>query len=74
MELYDAMTEGKGLSKVLTKRLKDAGIGRKHTTRNGVNFYFYIVNSLVHYAKHESSGGFENIGSGGFKAVEIRGI
>ena len=48
-ELYDVVTEGQGSARTLVKALKDAGIGRSHTTSRGANVFFYYRPDIHNY-------------------------
>lgn len=50
-QLYDMMTEGNGSYRVVVKMLKGSGLNRSHTTRNGMNQFYYFVPNL-HKAKN----------------------
>lgn len=72
--LYEQLTEGQGNSRALTKALKDAGIGRSHTTRRGENCFFYHIHDLHKYQLNNASEEFEAVNTGGFTGVKIEGL
>jgi len=53
-ELYQAMTEGAGSHRTICKSLKNIGLQRCHTTRNGVNDFYYMINDLHHFKAAET--------------------
>lgn len=53
-ELYQAMTEGAGSHRTICKALKNIGLSRSHTTRNGMNDFYYMINDLHHFKNAET--------------------
>lgn len=59
-DLYKAMTEGSGSSHTIIKALKNIGLSRSHTTKNGLNDFYYFVNDLHKFKQTEQENhGFE---------------
>jgi len=53
VELYEAVTEGKGSSRSLIRKMKEIGIKRNHTTKNGLNSFYYYVDGLHKFKPQE---------------------
>lgn len=53
-DLYIAMTEGAGSHRTIIKALKNIGLARSHTTRNGLNDFYYMINDLHHFKVTET--------------------
>lgn len=70
-ELYYHITEGSGDGKAIVRAMKEAGIGRKHTTQNGVNCFYYYINNLSLYETRYAPVDFTVVDDGDFTASEL---
>lgn len=53
-DLYEVMTEGAGSTRVLPKMMKGIGHGRRHTTKQGQNVFYYFIHDLHLYKQQET--------------------
>lgn len=53
VELYIGMTEGKGVSRTLIRKMKEMGIRRNHTTKNGNNMFYYYLENIHKFVPQE---------------------
>lgn len=74
VELYDIITEGQGNPRTMVKAMKDAGIGRSHTTKRGANCFFYHLHDLHRYQPKSATKEFQAVEDGDFTEVKIRGL
>ncbi len=73
-ELYSVITEGKGSPLVLIKLMKDAGVGRSHTTKRGENCFFYFIPDLQLYQLQNTTDEFNVVKEGDFICVSPKGL
>lgn len=60
-KLYDAMTDGAGQMRTITRMLKGIGLKREHTSKEYNNAFFYYKEGLNKFAKDPDNGGFKPV-------------
>lgn len=55
-KLYEAMTDGAGHLTAITRKFKDIGLKREHTSKNYNNAFYYYIPDLVNYAPKDDTG------------------